>query len=54
MGQIVFVLTFEFDLQDFVLVLDDVTVRIEGVTRAVYTDLQAKIGLCTAQREEHI
>lgn len=32
----------------------DVTIGIKGVTGAVHTDLQAKISLCTAQKEEQI
>lgn len=46
--------TFKFDLQHFVFVLDNVTVGIEGVTGTVHTDLQAKISFCTVQREEQI
>lgn len=47
-------LTFEFNLQYFIFVLDDVTVGIKGVTGTVHTDLQAKISLCRAQGEDHI
>lgn len=38
-------LTFELDLQHFVGILNDVTIRPESVAGAMDADLQAKIGL---------
>lgn len=45
-------LTFEFDFQHLVDVLDDVTVWAEGVTGTVHADLQAEVSLCTARGEK--
>lgn len=39
-------LTFEFHLQHLLLIVDDVTIRVEGVAGAVNTDLQAQITSC--------
>lgn len=38
-------LTFELDLQHLVGVLNNVSIRPEGMAGAVHTDLQAKVGL---------
>lgn len=38
--------TFKLDLQHLVLVVDDVTVGVEGVAGTVHADLQAQVGSC--------
>lgn len=44
-------LTFELDLQHLVGVLNNVSIRPEGMAGAVHTDLQAKVGLWGETRE---
>lgn len=39
-------ITFEFDLQDFMQILQDVPIGLKSMARAVYANFQAKVGLC--------
>lgn len=46
-------ITFEFDLQDLVQILQDVPIGLKSMARAVYANFQAKVGLCK-EREDSV
>lgn len=46
-------ITFEFDLQHLMQVLQDVPIGLKSMARAVYANFQAKVGLCK-EREDSV